>query len=160
MNWFIRKNKSLPDGFLFGVNGHLIVQENLPNPVFARGFMGQAWGIYPETGEIFAPFDGTVTMTFPTEHAIALQGKDGTELLIHIGIDTIKLNGQGYRRKVWEKERISKGQLLMRFDPKLAEKHKLDPTVVFVITRPGTTPVHLPHQEKTVRAMESMESQT
>ncbi|WP_141755915.1 glucose PTS transporter subunit IIA, partial [Staphylococcus sp. HMSC065E08] len=72
--------------------------------------------IKPETGEVVAPFDGTVKMVFPTKHAIGLESKDGIELLIHFGLETVKLEGKGFDILVKENENIVLGQPLMKVD--------------------------------------------
>ncbi len=78
--------------------------------------MGDGVGFIPEKGEIVAPFDGTVKTIFPTKHAIGLESDTGVEVLIHIGIDTVKLNGQGFESFVQADETVTQGQPLMKID--------------------------------------------
>ncbi|SUM34993.1 glucose-specific PTS transporter protein IIABC component [Staphylococcus gallinarum] len=78
--------------------------------------MGEGLGFIPEDGTIVAPFNGTVKTIFPTKHAIGLISEDGLELLIHIGIDTVKLEGKGFESLVATDEHIKKGQPIMKVD--------------------------------------------
>ena len=78
--------------------------------------MGDGVGFIPEKGEIVAPFDGNVKTIFPTKHAIGLESDTGVEVLIHIGIDTVKLNGQGFESFVQADETVTQGQPLMKID--------------------------------------------
>lgn len=96
--------------------GQLIPLSEVPDQVFAQKMMGDGVGFIPENGEIVAPFDGTVKTIFPTKHAIGLESEQGIELLIHIGIDTVKLNGEGFESLVNTGDTIKKGQPLMKVD--------------------------------------------
>ena len=78
------------------MKGKVIPASEIPDPVFAGEAMGQSVGIVPTEGTVYAPFDGTVMMLFPTKHAIGLQSKDGLEVLIHVGVDTVQMNGEGF----------------------------------------------------------------
>ncbi|MDU4792093.1 MAG: glucose-specific PTS transporter subunit IIBC, partial [Staphylococcus sp.] len=80
--------------------GHIIPLSEVPDKVFSEKMMGDGIGFVPEKGEIVAPFDGTVKTIFPTKHAIGLESDTGIEVLIHIGIDTVKLNGEGFESLV------------------------------------------------------------
>ncbi|WP_436862050.1 glucose-specific PTS transporter subunit IIBC [Staphylococcus caeli] len=96
--------------------GQIIPLSEVPDQVFAQKMMGDGVGFIPENGKIVAPFDGTVKTIFPTKHAIGLESEQGLELLIHIGIDTVKLNGEGFESFVNTGDTIHKGQLLMQVD--------------------------------------------
>lgn len=98
------------------VEGSLIPMEQIPDETFSTGVLGMGVGIQPAKGEITAPFDGTVTQVADTGHALGLASRDGLELLIHVGIDTVEMNGKGFAPKVREGDAIRAGQLLMQFD--------------------------------------------
>lgn len=84
--------------------------------------MGDGIAMSSEDGKIYAPFDGEIQMLFQTGHAVALKSNDGAEVLIHVGIDTVKLNGDGFFPKVKVGDKVSKGQLLLEFDRKSLEE--------------------------------------
>ncbi|MDG0843734.1 glucose-specific PTS transporter subunit IIBC [Staphylococcus equorum] len=96
--------------------GQIIPLSEVPDQVFAQKMMGDGVGFVPEDGEIVAPFDGTVKTIFPTKHAMGIESDEGIELLIHIGIDTVKLDGAGFESMVNTGDAIKKGQTLMQVD--------------------------------------------
>lgn len=98
--------------------------------------LGKGAAIIPSEGKVSAPFDGTVISVFDTKHAIALQSVDGLELLIHIGLDTVKLNGKHYDAKVSNGDKIKKGQELIVFDMDKIKKEGYDIVTPVVVTNP------------------------
>ena len=105
-----------PYQFVSCMDGEIIDITSVSDPVFAEKTMGDGFAYIPRTGKVFAPFDGEVIMVFKTKHAIGLKDKHGLEFLIHIGLDTVKLNGQGFELFVNENDTINKGDLLVEFD--------------------------------------------
>lgn len=101
------------DDFEMPMTGDLIPLAEVPDEAFSSGIMGPGFGIHPTDGTVYAPFDGRVVMIFPTKHAIGLKSDTGVEILIHVGLDTVKLNGEGFEMIV------SEGQLIQRGDPLL-----------------------------------------
>ncbi len=83
---------------------------------FASGALGEGLAIEPTEGKLYAPFDGEIVTFFPTGHAIGLKSADGVELLIHVGMDTVKLNGEGFTPKAKQGDHVKKGDLLLEFD--------------------------------------------
>lgn len=113
------------------LKGNLIPLAEIGDGVFSEGVLGQGCGIRPEEGCVYAPFEGTVVSVADTRHAIGLESNDGIELLIHVGIDTVALQGEGFSPCVKEGDKVICGQKLMDFDiEKIAEKY---PTVTAVI---------------------------
>ncbi|WP_159723751.1 PTS system trehalose-specific EIIBC component [Enterococcus sp. CSURQ0835] len=98
------------------IAGELLPLEQAKDPVFAQGMMGQGVVIEPTAGKLYAPFDGQVSLLFPTLHAIGLVSDEGVEMLIHIGIDTVKLEGKYFTAHVKQGDAVKRGQLLLEFD--------------------------------------------
>lgn len=98
------------------ITGELLPLEQAKDPVFAQGMMGQGVVIEPTAGKLYAPFDGQVSLLFPTLHAVGLVSDEGVEMLIHIGIDTVKLEGKYFTAHIKQGEAVKRGQLLLEFD--------------------------------------------
>lgn len=96
--------------------GRVLAMASVPDPVFASGAMGNGVAIDPSEGKVYAPFDGKVSMVAKTKHALGLISEDGVELLIHIGIDTVKLEGAPFTVHTEAKTEMKKGDLLVEFD--------------------------------------------
>ncbi|MDW4403441.1 glucose-specific PTS transporter subunit IIBC [Staphylococcus saprophyticus] len=115
-------------------NGQVIPLSEVPDQVFAQKMMGDGVGFIPADGKIVAPFDGTVKTIFPTKHVIGLESDQGLELLIHIGIDTVKLNGEGFESFVETDDRVHKGQVLMQIDLDYITAHAPSTVTPLIIT--------------------------
>ncbi|MBW4083806.1 beta-glucoside-specific PTS transporter subunit IIABC [Paenibacillus sp. S150] len=98
------------------LTGALQPLESLPDEAFASGAMGQGIVIEPSSGVLTSPVKGIVTTVFPTGHAIGITSEGGAELLIHVGVNTVKLKGKHFEKKVQEGDRVEQGQLLLEFD--------------------------------------------
>ena len=98
------------------IQGNVVLRESIPDETFASGVLGDGVGIEPETGEVVAPFDGEISSVAETRHAIGITGPGGMELLIHVGVDTVKMNGDGFTVLVSEGDKVKAGQNLMTFD--------------------------------------------
>ncbi|MEK4368536.1 beta-glucoside-specific PTS transporter subunit IIABC [Paenibacillus sp. FSL R5-0473] len=98
------------------LKGSVQLLEDFPDPAFSSGAMGQGLVIEPTDGILVSPINGVVTTVFPTGHALGLTTDSGMEILIHIGVNTVKLKGQFFEKKVKEGDRVSCGQLLVEFD--------------------------------------------
>ena len=94
----------------------MVALEDTPDAVFASGAMGQGIAIEPSVGEVVAPADGVIRLLFPTNHAIGLATDDGAEILIHVGMDTVALEGEGFMAHVTQGSKVKAGQLLLSFD--------------------------------------------
>lgn len=116
------------------VQGKVIPAKEIPDPVFAGESMGPSVGIQPSEGIVKAPFDGEVVMLFPTNHAIGLKSASGMEVLIHIGVDTVNMNGNGFQAFVAQGDQIKAGQKLLQFDSAKIKDAGYSDTVVVVIT--------------------------
>lgn len=98
------------------LSGKVLPLSDVPDKVFSSGAMGKGLAIDPEKGELIAPADGEITTIFPTGHAVGLTTKDGIEILMHIGMDTVELEGQGFENFVKQGDQVKAGDLLVRFD--------------------------------------------
>ena len=113
--------------------GKVIAREEIPDETFAAGILGDGIGVVPEDGVVVAPFDGTVTSVFDTKHAITLE-KDGMEVLIHIGVNTVNMQGEGFTAFVEEGAEVKAGQKLLGFDRDAIKKAGYNDTVVMLLT--------------------------
>lgn len=116
------------------LDGTVIPLSETPDVVFAQGGLGQGVAIVPRSGAVYAPFSGVVVTVFPTGHAVGLRHDDGAELLIHVGIDTVKLGGEHFSPKVTSGQRVSAGDLLVEFDLDAITAAGFDLTTPIVIT--------------------------
>ncbi|WP_409972037.1 PTS glucose transporter subunit IIA [Bacillus sp. Bva_UNVM-123] len=95
------------------VSGRIIPLEDVPDPVFSQKMMGEGIAIIPSGGSIHAPIEGTIIQIAGTNHAIGILAKDGTEILIHVGLETVGLKGEGFAVYVHVGDEVSMGQLLI-----------------------------------------------
>ncbi|WP_373244342.1 PTS transporter subunit IIABC [Lacrimispora indolis] len=105
-----------------------------PDEAFASKAMGDGYLVMPEDGIVAAPEDGEVMFVFPSKHAIGLKAADGTEYLLHIGVDTVKLNGEGFTVFVSDGQKIKKGEKLMEFDPAYIREHAVSDACIVIFT--------------------------
>ena len=120
--------------FVAPVTGNVIPVNQVKDEAFASEAMGKGVGIEPENGKVYAPFDGNVDAVFPTGHLVGLSDGNGAEVLIHIGVDTVKLEGKGFTTYVSQGDKVKKGDLLVEFDVELLKKEGYDTTVMFITT--------------------------
>lgn len=128
---FVQKNEETVDA---PVRGHVIPLSEVPDEVFSSGAMGQGVAIEPSDNQLYAPFDGNVVMIAPTKHAIGLRSESGVELLVHIGLDTVKLDGKPFTLHVEDGAKIKKGDLLITFDKEFIQKEGVRITTPLIVT--------------------------
>ena len=116
------------------VEGKTIPLTQVSDEVFASGVLGKGIAVQPTSGKILAPADATVSMIYPTLHAVGLILDSGIEMMIHIGIDTVKLNGKYFEKHVQDGDHVKKGQLLVSFDMQKIEQAGYDLTTTVVVT--------------------------
>ena len=115
------------------VKGTVVPLTEVEDPVFAEGMMGPGIAINPEEGRLYAPADGEITVAFPTGHALSVQTSNGMEVLIHIGLDTGKMGGDGFQLHVNVGDNVKTGDLLVTFDiAKIKEAGYKTTTMVLV----------------------------
>lgn len=116
------------------MNGELIALTQLEDEVFRDGLLGLGAAIIPVDGKLYAPIDGTIAMVFPTGHAIGMKTLDGLEILMHVGMNTVELNGDGFQAKVKPGDHVKMGDLLLEFNMELIKKAGYSVVTPVVIT--------------------------
>ncbi len=116
------------------LDGKLIDITEVRDEVFSAGILGDGMAVIPEKGELYAPVDATVDTVFDSKHAISLIGDNGAEILLHVGLDTVKLEGMHFEPQVKNGDRVKAGQLLMKFDIKEIKKAGYDIVTPIIIT--------------------------
>lgn len=114
--------------------GNIIKLSDVNDEVFSTGMMGKGFAIVPNDGKIIAPVDATVEMLFPTKHAIGLKTKSGAEILIHIGINTVELEGNGFNCHAKIGDKVKKGELLETIDLEYINTQNYDSTIMVIVT--------------------------
>lgn len=114
-------------------DGEVVALPDVPDPVFSAGTVGQGCGIRPASESVSSPLAGTVTMIAETGHAVGLTGTDGTEVLIHIGIDTVDMAGEGFVTLVEQGEQVDAGDPLIAFTRSAIHAAGHDDTVIMVL---------------------------
>lgn len=108
----------------------------VPDPVFSEKMMGEGIAIEPSDGIVVAPFDGEIVQLFPTKHAIGIKGKSGLEILIHVGLETVALKGEGFEAFIQQGDQVKKGDKLIEFDMDVI-KEKASSTITPIIMTNG-----------------------
>ena len=114
--------------------GYLVDLSSVNDEHFASGSMGKGFAIKPTDGAVFAPISGTIRQILPTRHAVGIESEDGVIVLIHVGIGTVKLKGEGFISYVEQGDRVEVGQKLLEFWSPIIEKNGLDDTVLVTVT--------------------------
>lgn len=132
--------------------GKVIPLDQVPDEVFASGAMGKGIAIDPINGEVLAPTNAEVTLVFPTGHAIGLKTEDGAEILIHLGMDTVALSGEGFETFVKVGDKVTAGQKLIHFDLKTIKQAGYSAISPIIITNSSDYEDVLTSQEENVAA--------
>ena len=114
--------------------GDVVALADVNDPVFSSGAMGQGIAVKPSQGVVYAPADAEVSIAFPTGHAFGLKTTDGAEVLIHVGIDTVSMNGEGFEAKVAQGDKVKAGDVLGTFDSNKIAAAGLDDTTMVIVT--------------------------
>ena len=133
------------------VDGQVVALSEVNDEVFSSGMIGEGFGIIPTSGELIAPEDGEITMLFETNHAIGLKTRNGAELLFHIGLDTVQLEGKHFTPYVKAGDQVKQGQPLIQFDLDAIKAAGFDPIVICVVTN---------QENFTVKTIESTDDQS
>ncbi|TNK97284.1 hypothetical protein DKP75_04730 [Fructilactobacillus sanfranciscensis] len=133
MNAKVKKNEDLTSP----VNGEVFDLTTVNDKVFASLQLGDGVGLKSTDGKVYAPFDGIVRVAYPTGHAVGIVNDEGGEVLIHIGIDTVELNGKGFTSHVSQGMKVKRGDLMVEYDQAAIQKAGYDDTVMMVVTNTG-----------------------
>ena len=116
--------------------GRVIPLEEVKDPVFSQKVLGDGIAILPESGDVFAPVSGKIVQIADTLHAVCIAGDDGVELLMHLGLDTVELKGQGFTCFVKEGQHVSVGDRVIKMDLEFIRKNGLETVSPCIITNP------------------------
>lgn len=131
-------NKNKNKVFYAFADGISIDLSEVKDEVFSQKIMGEGIAIKPSEGKIYSPCDGTIVAVMKeSKHAVGIKTKDGVEFLIHVGIDTVTLNGEGFELHCEEGKAVKKGDLLISFDRKFIKEKSLDDITMLVISEPN-----------------------
>ncbi|MCM3571293.1 glucose-specific PTS transporter subunit IIBC [Neobacillus mesonae] len=119
----LQNERKVEDHFVVPIKGEIKPISEVPDPVFAERLMGDGFAIVPEEGMVVSPVDGKIVNLFPTKHAIGILSDSGREVLIHVGLDTVNLKGEGFETLVDENATIKQGQPLLKFDIAYIKEH-------------------------------------
>lgn len=131
---FGKKEKRTVEPLYAPITGKLVDLEDVPDPVFSQKLMGDGFAIEPSEGKVLSPIDGQVIQVFHTKHAIGLRSQTGIELLIHVGLETVSLNGEGFEIYVREGQKIKFGDELMSFDLSMISEKAASTITPIIIT--------------------------
>lgn len=127
------KKKKAPILIGSPVKGRVVSVKEVSDPTFGEELLGKGVAVYPEEGNIYAPADGVIELLFGTKHAVTIKTKDGMELLVHVGLDTVTLNGKHFMSYKKTGDAVSKGDLILTVELEAAKEEGYDMIVPMVI---------------------------
>ncbi|OBA03732.1 PTS glucose transporter subunit IICBA [Bacillus subtilis] len=122
------------EAFIYPLKGETVSLADVPDQVFSEKMMGEGFAIDPSEGKVVAPADGEIVSIFPTKHAIGFKSAGGTEILIHVGIDTVKLNGEGFEAHVTSGQAVKQGETLLTFNLDYIKQHAASAVTPVIFT--------------------------
>lgn len=138
------------------VSGTAIPLAEIGDPVFAEGVLGQGCGVRPDCETVIAPFHGTVIQIADTKHAVCVRSDDGIEVLVHVGLDTVAMNGAGFTVLVKEEDKVKCGQKLMTFSKKAISEAGFSDTVAVIVVNTEEYEAVILEKEGAVSASEKL----
>ncbi|MFT4412395.1 PTS glucose transporter subunit IIA [Fredinandcohnia humi] len=131
---FGTKDKKTEETFFAPVTGKVLSLEEVPDPVFSQKMMGDGLAIDPSEGKVVSPVKGKIIQLFPTKHAIGIKTETGLEVLIHIGLETVSMKGEGFTAHISEGDNVDVGSPLVTFDLELVKEKAASTITPMVIT--------------------------
>lgn len=116
------------------LKGEVVALTDVDDAAFSSGVLGTGVAILPQEGKLISPVDGVIASLFNTNHAVGINADSGAEILIHIGVDTVKLEGKYFDAKVKQGDQVKKGQVLLEFDIKAIKREGYSVTTPIIIT--------------------------
>ncbi|MET2156783.1 PTS sugar transporter subunit IIA [Enterococcus faecalis] len=129
------------------VTGQVVPIEEVHDELFSSKALGDGFGILPTQSDIYSPVEGNVVSIFPTKHAISIVTKNGIELLVHMGIDTVELNGQGFDILVEENQKITQNTLLAKMDLEYVKNNQKQTDIMIIFTNLDNKPLTIRYGE-------------
>lgn len=129
---FGKKEEPVKVSITSPATGKFVDLTDVPDPTFSEKMMGEGFAVEPSEGKIVSPVDGKVVQVFPTKHAVGIKSSEGLDVLIHIGLETVSLNGEGFEGRVSEGTKVKRGDVLVEFaieDVKEKAKSMITPVV-------------------------------
>ncbi|WP_101842279.1 PTS glucose transporter subunit IIA [Halobacillus sp. Marseille-P3879] len=126
--------KSVEENIVAPVSGKVVSLDEVPDPVFSQRMMGDGVAIEPSEGKVVSPVDGEVVQLFPTNHAVGIKTKSGIEVLVHIGLETVAMEGEGFEGHVTTGDKVKAGDHLITFDTDLVNEKAKSTITPMVIT--------------------------
>ena len=117
--------------------GTVVPMEEIPDPVFSQGVLGTCCGVVPEQGKVFAPINGEIVQVSDTKHAVGIASANGLELIIHVGIDTVDMEGDGFTVDIKKGDKVKKGDLILTMDLDKIKAAGHPDLVILAVTNPG-----------------------
>lgn len=152
---FFRKKKKETNLKAFAT-GKVIALKDVKDEMFSAGLMGPGIAIESNDGKYYSPVNGTITMLFPTKHALGLKSDDGQELLLHIGIDTVALKGEGFTAFVQDGQKVSAGDPLLSADLDFLRSKGLETAAILCITEPKEPQISFTTQDTVQAAQDNI----
>lgn len=133
-NLFKKKEEIKEIAVHTAVTGEFIPLEDVPDPVFSEKMMGDGCAIKPSDEEVVAPVSGKIVQVFPAKHAIGIEAENGAQILVHVGLETVNLNGEGFTVHVEEGVKVKQGDKLLNFDMKVIEEKATSAIIPIIVT--------------------------
>ncbi len=133
-NRFMKKPKGIEEFIVSPMHGEVIHLSEVPDPVFAQKMVGDGVAIIPKEGTVVSPVKGEVIQVFPTKHAIGIRSEHGLEVLIHIGLETVELNGNGFEVFVSAGQKVVPGERLLKVDLEILNQNNKKSITPIIIT--------------------------
>lgn len=148
---FKKNTDTTPNELTCVINGTVVELSTVGDEVFSSGLMGVGVGIIPSGNNVVAPGPGMINFVFPAKHAIGLTMDNGAEIIIHVGIDTVNLNGKGFESFVTDGKKVKRGDLLLKVDLDLIKQAGYEATTMVIITNKDSfSDIKLEHGPKTI----------